>query len=145
MELRELEALIYEYHWRKRELDRLTVRLFGHYSTFTPNKLVATYGVEATLPQPNTSMISYAEMDALDAREQRMYKRWQDYQEKVDTIENLANHLKDEQQLIILDCMMEGMSYRSIADHLGLSRTKVGELKNEMLDTLSQKCQFCHA
>ena len=105
---------------------------------------VAQGGIEATLPKPNTSLKSHAEMDDMDARELRLYNRWQEYKEKVHAIEVLGDYLEDEHQLIILDCMMEGMSYRSIADHLGMNRNKVRDLKEDMLCQICQKCHFLH-
>ncbi|GAQ18020.1 RNA polymerase sigma factor [Oceanobacillus picturae] len=137
------EDLIYQYHWRKKEMDRLNNILFGTRSNMKSIG-VAQYGVEATLPKPNTNIKSMAEMDAMDAREKRLYKRWMEYKDKVQGIELLGDYLEEEQHLIILDCMMEGMSYRSIADHLGVNRNKIRDMKEDMLSQLCQKCHFLH-
>ncbi|MFC2948550.1 sigma factor-like helix-turn-helix DNA-binding protein [Virgibacillus sediminis] len=142
MNKKQLENLIYQYHWRKRELDRISSIIWGGFSQVPSAGMVAQYGVEATLPKPNTNIKSAAEMDAMDAREKRQYQRWIQYSEKVDAIERLIDYLKEEQHKIILDCMMEGMSYRSIADHLGVNRNKIREMKEDMLGQLCQKCHF---
>ncbi|MGJ9460301.1 sigma-70 family RNA polymerase sigma factor [Oceanobacillus sp. CF4.6] len=141
MNNKQVEDLIYQYHWRKKELDRLHSILWGT-RAHTKSIGVAQYGVEATLPKPNTNLKSYAEMDDMDAREKRLYNRWKEYKEKVQGIELLDYFLEDEYQLIILDCMMEGMSYRSIADHLSMNRNKVRDMKEDMLCQLCQKCHF---
>lgn len=142
MNKKQVENLIYEYHWRRKELDRLENILWGSFTHAPSFGLVQQLGIEATLPKPNVRIKSAAEIDAMESREQRLYKRWKDYRDKVVTIEMLADHLEDEQYQIILDCMMEGMSYRSIADHLGINRNKIREMKDIMLCQLCQKCQF---
>lgn len=136
MNSKQVEDLIYQYHWRKKEMDRLSNILWG---TNSNNKSVgvAQGGIESTLPKPNTSLKSHAEMDDMDAREKRLYVRWMEYQEKAHAIEVMTDYLEDEQHRIILDCMMEGMSYRSIADHLSVNRNKIRDMKEEML------CQIC--
>lgn len=141
MNNRQLEDLIYQYHWRKKELDRISNILWGS-NRNSKSVGVAQYGIEATLPKPNTNLKSVPEMDDMDERDKRLYDRWTCYQSKVAAIEMMIDQLDDEQQQIILDCMMEGMSYRSIADHLNISRTKLGEKKNGMLNHLCQKSQF---
>lgn len=40
--------------------------------------------------------------------------------------------------------MMEGMSYRAIGLHLGLSREKVRQMKDNIIDQLCQYCHFVH-
>jgi len=140
MNNRQLEDLIYQYHWRKKELDRISNILWGS-NRNNKSVGVAQYGVEATLPKPNTNLKSVPEMDDMDTRDKRLYDRWTGYQTKVYAIEVSTDYLEDEQQQIILDCMMEGMSYRSIASHLNVNRNKIRDMKENML---SQLCQKCH-
>lgn len=139
MNKQQLQSLIYAYHWQSREVARLESLLFG-VDRLSQN-LTQTYGIEATMPKANTNIKSKYEMDELDARERRQYERYLDYKENVDTVESLLNHARNDQEMIILDCMMDGMSYRSIADHLGVSRYKLGETKDDMLNHF---CQICH-
>ncbi|MFG6179658.1 helix-turn-helix domain-containing protein, partial [Halomonas sp. THAF12] len=106
--------------------------------------LVQQLGIEATLPKANVNSKSAAEVDAMEARERRLYYRWKEYSRKVESIELMADFLEDEQHLIILDCMMEGMSYRSVAAHLGVNRNKIREMKSMMLCQICQKCHYLH-
>jgi len=143
MNVKQIENLIYQYHWRKKELDRISGILWGYRIPNYSNG-VSQYGIEATLPKPNTNLKSFAEMDAMDAREKRQYERYIEYLDKVEQIESMMDILADEQHQIILDCMMEGMSYRSIAAHLGIGRSKITEMKNEMLSQICQNGQKSH-
>jgi len=142
MNKKQIESLIYEYHWRKKEVARLEKVLFGT-NGINRSVGVAQYGIEATLPKPNINLKSEAEIKAMDAREERLLERYNKFKEKVDKVERMADFLTSDKHLIILDCMMEGMSYRSIAAHLGVGRTKIWEMKDEMLNTIitSQKGQ----
>src|SRR5690348_16209623 len=135
----ELEQMIYDYRWQSREAQRIKC-LLNHIES--PNGVTTTqYGEVATLPKANTSIKSKSEINAMSKREERLYRRYLRYTKNTQFIESLANHLTNDIQLIILDCMMEGMSYRSIASHIGTSRYKIGEMKEELL---SQLCQKCH-
>lgn len=139
MNPKQVENLIYEYHWRRREVDRLENILYG---SSVPMKSwgVAQYGIEAAMPKGSSGKSQY-EFEMMDLREERLFNRLEDFRDKVYAVEMVVGEIKDEQQLIIIDCMMEGMSYRSIAAHLGVSREKVRIDKNRML---SQICQNCH-
>lgn len=144
MNNKQVEDLIYQYHWRKRELDRIFNILFGGSTSMPSFGMVSQYGIEATLPKPNTTIKSPAEIDVMDAWEQRLYKRYKEFRDMVKAIERIVDYLEDVQHQIILDCIMEGMSYRSIADHLGVNRNKIREMKENMLFQLCQKCHFLH-
>ncbi|MCP3026623.1 sigma-70 family RNA polymerase sigma factor [Halobacillus sp. A5] len=139
MNEKQIENLIYEYHWKSKEVSRLENILFG--SSIPMRGLGAIeYSIEATLPK-GSPLKSKKELEEMDMREERLYRRWEDYRQHVYAVELIADTLENDQLLIIIDCMMDGMSYRSIADHLRMSRSKVGEMKNEMLYQICQLCQ----
>ena len=139
MDEKQLQTLIYNYHWQTKEANRIA-RILNDIDA--PKGATTTqYGIEATLPKANTTLKSRYEIDELSRREKRLYERYMRYKENIELVESLADYIDEEMQLIILDCMMEGMSLRSIAAHLGVSRYKVSELKDDMLSHL---CQICH-
>ncbi|MCY9443217.1 sigma-70 family RNA polymerase sigma factor, partial [Bacillus spizizenii] len=43
---------------------------------------------------------------------------------------------------VIYDWMMDGMSYRAIGLHLGISRETVRKMKDELINQLCQDCHF---
>ncbi len=139
MNKHQLQELIYNYHWQIKEVDRIS-RILNNIDG-PQGAGTAQYGIEATLPKPNTKEKSKHEIDAMSRREKRLYERYMRFKENVEVVESLADYLENDFNQIILDCMMEGMSLRSIAAHLGISRYKVGELKDEMIDHF---CQICH-
>ena len=143
MNRKELENLIYDYHWMKREISRLYQRLYGVTGVAERNTLIAQYGIEATLPK-GSPLRSEVELRLMDLREERQYKRLKYLETRVEAIEKISDHLTDDLHLVIIDCMMDGMSYRAIAAHLGMNREKVREIKDEMLCQICQNCHFLH-
>jgi len=107
-----IEQLIRDYHWMKKEVERLERVLFGY---STPMRLwgVAQYGDEFAMPKGSVGK-SQAELRDMDIREERQYKRLKLLRRKVYVIESGADLLRDEKDKVIYDCMLDGMSYRAI-------------------------------
>ncbi len=122
---------IRDYNFMLREIARLN-RLLN--SVHIGQKLTATYGIEATLPKGNGG-ISQAELRQMDIRERRLYR----YEMIIEFLETASEDFNDERQEIIFDCMIEGMSYSSIAIHLGCSRDTVREVKNVIIGNIVNK------
>ncbi|MEH7342740.1 sigma-70 family RNA polymerase sigma factor [Bacillus sp. JJ1532] len=124
----------------RKEVDRLERILYGH-STPMRSWGVALYGIEATMPRGSSGK-SQAELKKMDIREERAYKRLAKFQDTVYALEIAAEFLEDEKEKVIYDCMIDGMSFREIAYHIGISRNQVKKAKESILSQLSQKCQF---
>lgn len=122
---------IRDYNFMLREIARLN-RLLN--SVHIGQKLTATYGIESTLPKGNGG-ISQAELRQMDIRERRLYR----YEMIIEFLETASEDFNDERQEIIFDCMIEGMSYSSIAIHLGCSRDTVREVKNVIIGNIVNK------
>jgi DNA-binding CsgD family transcriptional regulator len=134
-----IEDLLKDYFWMRNEVKRLSKLLYG---VNIPMKSwgIAQYGIEAAMPKGSSGK-SQAELRDLDIREERLYKRLVSYQEKVYAIEIAADFIKDEKSRIVYDCLLEGMSYQEIANHLGISKDKVRDMKKGIIRQLGQKGQ----
>lgn len=128
---------IRDYNFMLREIARLN-RLLNT-PDFGRQKLTSTYGIEASLPKGNGG-ISQAELRQMDIRERRLYK----YEMIIEFLETASKELDDEKQEIIYDCMLEGMSYSSIAIHIGCSRDTVREVKNVIIGNIVNKVNKSH-
>ncbi|OHX39220.1 helix-turn-helix domain-containing protein [Cytobacillus oceanisediminis] len=133
----QIEEWIRDYNFMLREISRLQ-RILNRIS-FGGTGLVAQYGIDAAMPK-GSSGISQAELKQLDSRERRLYK----YEQIVQTLEDVSYLFETEKYRVLYDCMLEGMSYRSIAKHLGVSRDTVREMKEEILEIIVQKGQKDH-
>ncbi len=85
---------------------------------------------------------SQAELRQMDMREERLFKRLKYYEERVYAVELGAGKTKGEQHKVIYNCMREGVSYRAIGLHLGISRETVRKMKDEFIIHLCLGCHF---
>jgi hypothetical protein len=138
--IEKIEELLKNYRWMRKEVDHLERQLYG-YSSPMRSWGVAQYGLDAAMPKGSPGK-SQAELKKMDIREARLYERLQKYQKQVYAIEMAGDLLEDEKQKVIYDCLLDGMSYRSIAYHVGITRNQAKEAKKAILTTLSQKSQF---
>ncbi|SFP18277.1 sigma-70 family RNA polymerase sigma factor [Salibacterium halotolerans] len=146
MNHKEIENLISDYSLMKREIIRLEELVHGIGGSASPSndKLIAQYGLEAVMPKGSKEK-SQIELKNLDRREQKLLKRIQVYQELIDFIEDAEELVNDTLQQMVYNCMMEGMSYRAIGKHLGISREKVRQTRDDLINHLCQNCQFCQS
>jgi DNA-binding NarL/FixJ family response regulator len=138
--IEQLEELIRDYSWMKNEVRRLEYAIYGR-SYPMRSWGVAQYGIEATLPKGSPGK-SQAELRDMDVREERLLKRLKRYEERVYALEMATELLATEKEKVVYDCLLDGMSFRSIAYHVGMSRNQVKKTKDEILSQLSQKSQF---
>lgn len=139
MELKDIENVISDYHWMSREVDRLESILFGT-SSMRNTRLISQYGIEATLPK-GSPLKSDAELAVIDRREQKLLVKLERYSKMTAAVEHDQDLLQDDFHKTIYDCMMDGMSYRAIGKHLGISRGKFYREKETILNTIYQKDQ----
>ncbi|MGM0903078.1 MAG: sigma-70 family RNA polymerase sigma factor [Bacillota bacterium] len=140
MVIEQIEQLLRDYPWMKREVDRLQRALYGYAS---PMKSwgVAQYGIEAAMPKGSSGK-SQMELRMMDLREERLYKRLDKFEDRVYALEWAGELLSDEKEKVVYDCILDGMSYRSIAHLLGMTRNQVKKTKDSILNQLSQNSQF---
>lgn len=135
-----IEQLIRDYSWMKNEVRRLERIIHGH-TVPMRNWGVAQYGVESTLPVGSSGK-SLAELKDADIREERLLKRLDRYQKCVYALEVAAELLDDELHRVVYDCLLDRMSYRAIAYHVGFSRNQAKKTKDAIMNQLSQNGQF---
>ncbi|MCQ6275760.1 hypothetical protein JMM81_12420 [Bacillus sp. V3B] len=129
----QIEEWIRDYNFMLREIARLNRLLnMPHFG----QKLTATYGDEAGMPK-GSGGISQAELRQMDIRERRLIK----YEMIIEFLEIATDSLEDEKEKVVYDCMIEGMSYTSIANHLGFSRDTIRKVKEGILGNIVKKVQ----
>jgi hypothetical protein len=138
--IEKIEELLKNYKRMLKEIDRLESAL---YRGGLPDRSwgVAQYGLDAAMPKGNGG-ISRAELTAMDKRDEYLYKRIKELAEKVNAVDMVLENINSEIHRMVFDCMVDGMSYRSISKHLGISRDKVKQIKDEIISQLSQNSQI---
>ena len=136
----EIDELIRSYSWMKNEVYRLQGIIYG-----SPVSMkywgVAQYGDEAALPKGSSGK-SQAELKEMDLKEERQYKRLKQYEIQVYAIEMAGDLLETEKDKVIFDCLLDGMSYRTIGQQLGINKDQVKTIRRSIIIQLCQKRQF---
>lgn len=130
MKREEIEDILRDYHWMIREITRLR-----GYLEDAGEGAVGQYGIESSMPKPkggNTDPV-YQET----ARRERKWKRLKKLENKVLFIQDRLYLILDEREKTILECMLDGMSYRAIAKHMGLSHSHIQRIKDSIVTNLN--------
>ncbi|UYB50186.1 sigma-70 family RNA polymerase sigma factor (plasmid) [Lysinibacillus capsici] len=135
-----ITQMIKDYRWMTREVFRLQNIIHG-YSTAMTSWGVAQYGIEAVMPKGSRGK-SEAEIRKIESLEVKRKNRLQRYEIEVFLLETLADTLKNEHQKVIYDCLLEGMTYREIGLHLGMSKDNVQEQKRDIVRQLRENEQM---
>lgn len=129
----DIENALKDYFWMTKEIQRLKDELNA-----VNNKMTATYGVEATLPKGNgTSDPVGSEVIQRDRR----YKTLKRFEEKVSFIEQHMSCIKSDREIAVLNCMLDGMSFVAISQHMGFSERKVYMIKDDIVKKLKESAE----
>ncbi len=102
---------------------------------------VAQYGLDAAMPK-GSSIRSAEEMKRMDVRERSQIQRLEKMRTYVYALEVAYDLVEDEQLQTIYDCLLDGMTYRQIAEHLSASKDYVRLKKIAVFSQISQNSQI---
>lgn len=131
MQMEQVEEELKDYPWMVREIARLRETLEQAGSGMT-----GTYGLDGAMPKGKGK-----HADAVLREAERREKHWtrlEQLEAKVRRINKAAERLSDERQRTIMECMMEGQRMNRIAQHIGVSRQRLHELKLELMRRLAE-------
>ena len=127
----QIYELLKSYHWKIKEIQRMKEELDDTDFTGT-----AQYGIEATMPSAKGGISRALETEVL--RRCKKHKRLRGYVDEVNYINSRTDLIQDERQKAILDCMLDGMSITAISKHLGMGRTHVHKLQDDIVARLGE-------
>ena len=136
----DIEYMISNYRLWKREIQRLERMLYGGYRSMS-SWGVAQYGLDAAMPK-GSSIMPKSELERLDVRERSQLARLGRLESYVYALEAAYDILKSEQQKIIYDCLLDGMTYRQIAEHMASSKDFVYRQKKDIVRQIGQNRQI---
>lgn len=131
MNRREIEETIRNYHWMVKEIERL-VELLGD----AGERLVLDYS-HMGLPKPKGLQSDPVAFEAM--RREKDFRKLKRYMERVKYIEDRIEWIRDEKERTVLDCLLDGMTIVSIANHLGCTRKTVREIRERIINRLVEK------
>jgi DNA-binding NarL/FixJ family response regulator len=129
----DIENALKDYCWMTKEIVRLKDELSSVNSSMT-----AKYGIEATLPKGNeTSNPTEREVFKRDRRHKTLKK----FTEKVQFVEEHSDCIKDDREITVLNCLLDGMSIVAISQHMGFSERKVYSIKNDIVNRIKDNAE----
>lgn len=131
MNAKEVYKTLRNYHWMIREMKRLEESLRDFEFTGT-----AQYGEEAAMPKAVGHISNPVAGEAI--RRQTKSKRMKRMEEKVLFIHNRLDRITDEVELVVLDCLMDGLTVTAITQHMRIGRKHAYELIDSISEKLSE-------
>jgi hypothetical protein len=122
------EEDLHSYHWMLREIERLKKELNEAIQAFGPSsRLTAVYGDEAGMPKGQGLRLST--MSISEKRFDRQWQRLKKLELKVEKINQAADQITDDKERTVLECILDGVRMNMVARHVGISRTRLNEIK----------------
>lgn len=132
MNKQEIHEAIKDYHWMIRLL------MNQRQEALTSNGLTAKYGIEASLPKPNTTSDPvYQEFLRIEKYESNTIR----LKKKVMFLQKHSKAIRNTKDKIILDKLLDGMSMRDIAVELGMSLSGVKGRKDNIVHLIYESAQ----
>ncbi|TMV48103.1 hypothetical protein FE783_19310 [Paenibacillus mesophilus] len=126
-----VEEELKDYPWMVREIERLRGILEE-----VGSGLTGVYGLDGALPRGKGGHADSVHREA--QKREKYWNRMKQLEEKVTRIDSAAERLRDDRQRTILECIMEGQRMNRIAQHIGVSRQRLHELKLELVRLLAE-------
>ncbi|AYK09259.1 hypothetical protein [Brevibacillus laterosporus] len=130
--LQRTEEEIRDYKYMQVEIIRIQ-----RYLKDAGDGTVAQYGIEAAMPKGKgiTGDKTHAEV----ARRERKWKRLKKLQETIERIHLAAETIKNEQERLVLEALLDGERNNMIAKEIGVSRQRYYEIKRSVITSMTWK------
>jgi DNA-binding NarL/FixJ family response regulator len=126
----EIANILKDYHWMLNSIKVMRESLNEVSSK------VAQYGIEASMPHAKGNPGDPVFADVV--RRSKYWKKIEAYEKKVQYIQDRVHLITDDRESEVLFWLLEGKSYRWIAQHMGLSKTNIQRIRDSIVDQLSE-------
>lgn len=130
----DIENALRDYHWMSREISRLREEL-----NIVNTSVTAAYGLQASMPKGNETSDSTAREVIQRDRRHRTLKK---FEKKVRFIEEHSVYVKDDREIAVLNCMLDGMNIVSISQHMGFSERRIYSIKDDIVKTMKENAEI---
>ncbi|API92483.1 MULTISPECIES: hypothetical protein [unclassified Virgibacillus] len=135
MNKEQIERAIKDYNWMIREIKRQRQMLEKDIGT----KVVSASGVEATLPK-SKGVISDPVVKEVIRRDRK--SNWlSKLEKKVLFIQERLPAIDEPREVVVLECMLDGMTISAISKHMALSRKHIYTIKETIVQKMLQFTQ----
>ncbi|TBL71355.1 hypothetical protein [Paenibacillus thalictri] len=130
-QIAQIDEEIKDYPWMQREIARLREELEQ-----IDSGLTSRYGIDAAQPKAKGTVSSVVARE-VQKREAR-WQRLKALEEKVKRIELAVDHVLDNRQRTLLECLLQSQKMNAIARHIGVSRQTLYDIKRHLLELLAE-------
>lgn len=126
MNKKEIEQALRDYRWMINEIRRQRELL----NDINPS-VTAQGGIESSLPKAKGVT---GDPVAMEVIRRDKASRWvQKLEKKVTFIQERIHVIQEPKEKAVLECMLDGMSMVGISRHMGLSRTHIYKMKDDII------------
>lgn len=112
------------------------IRKINYELSKTDFKGTSQYGIQATLPTGKGLVSKALESEVI--RRNDKSERMIDFANKVVFINDRRDRITDEKEKIVLDCLLDGLSLTATSKHMGISRSMVTDIRDNIVDKLAK-------
>lgn len=129
MNKKEIENMLKNYAWMIN-----SIKIMRQSLNDAGDNLTAQYGEESAMPKGKgtTSDPIYREY----LRREKRYNKIKKFEKKISDFQSLFYKITDERESEIFYWLLDGKSYRWIAEHMNLSQTHVMRLRESIINQL---------
>ena len=138
MNKKEIEQALRDYRWMINEIRRQRELL----NDINPS-VTAQGGIESSLPKAKGVT---GDPVAMEVIRRDKASRWvQKLEKKVTFIQERIHVIQEPKEKAVLECMLDGMSMVGISRHMGLSRTHIYKMKDDIIKKIYEnKKEACY-
>ncbi|MGF9907912.1 hypothetical protein [Brevibacillus porteri] len=125
------EDEIRDYSFSLREIDRIK-----GYLKSAGEGTVGAYGIEASLPRGKGVTSDKTNREVM--KRERRWKRLKKLEESIQRVDRAAETITNDKERAVLECIMDGVRMNMIARHVGVSRTRLNEIKRELIKKMAR-------
>lgn len=120
--------IILDYHWMVKEVNRLNLQM----------QSVETVGVASYSDEPKSSSGVSRRLEGEVIRRERKHDRRKKYEVRIALIRDSYHLIEKEQDKVVFDCMLDGMSINAIAIHLNMNRKTVQRIRDRIIECIQE-------
>lgn len=127
MNKKEIAKILRDYHWMINEIARQRRMMLD-----VDQSITGQYGIEGSMPHAKGSTSDPVAQEAI--RRLKKTKWIEKLEQQVLYIQQRIHLIIDEREKAVLECLLDGMSIRAIARHMGFSDSHVYGIRDSIVD-----------
>jgi DNA-binding CsgD family transcriptional regulator len=125
----EISEILKDYHWMMNSITLLRESMED-----AGERVVRTYDIDSDMPKAKGGTSDPVFQEYI--RREKRWKKIREYEDKVQVIQQRMYFIKEEREFEVLHWLLEGKSFRWIADHMGLSHSHISRLRESIIEQL---------